>query len=99
VRLLPSFDPFLLGHDERSHLVDRAHYARVYKDAGWLAPVVLVDGRAAGTWSYERTARKLEVEVKMFTSSAKELRAKVEEEAHELSRFLEAPEVALRFLK
>ncbi len=99
VRLLPSFDPFLLGHDERSHLVDPVHYARVYKAAGWLAPVVLVDGRVAGTWSYERAARKLEVEVKLFTSSAKELRPKIEEEAHELSRFLEAPEVALRFLR
>ncbi|HYS73073.1 MAG TPA: winged helix DNA-binding domain-containing protein [Thermoplasmata archaeon] len=99
VRLLPSFDPFLLGHDERSHLVDRAHYARVYKDAGWLAPVVLVDGRVAGAWSYQRTPRKLELDVKMFNSLSKELRTKVEEEAHELSRFLETPDVALRFLK
>ncbi len=99
VRLLPSFDPFLLGHDERSHLVDPVHYARVYKAAGWLAPVVLVDGRVAGTWSYERAARKLEVDVKLFTSSAKELRTKIAEEAHELSRFLEARDVALRFLK
>jgi len=37
--------------------------------------------------------------VKLFTSSAKELRPKIEEEAHELSRLLEAPDVALRFLK
>jgi hypothetical protein len=97
VRLLPSFDPFLLGHRNRDHLVDRAHYKRVYKDQGWLAPVVLVDGRVAGTWSYERRPRKLGVDIKMFSTFDKETRTKAEEEAHDLSRFLEAPDLTVRF--
>jgi uncharacterized protein YcaQ len=97
VRLLPSFDPFLLGHYERSHLVDRAHYKLVYKDQGWLAPVVLADGRVAGTWSYQRRPGKLGVDVKMFTAFNKETRTKAKEEAHDLSRFLEAPDMAIRF--
>ncbi len=97
VRLLPSFDPFLLGHRDREHLVDRAHYKLVYKDQGWLAPVVLVDGRVAGTWSYQRHARKLGVDVQMFTAFNKETRTKVKEEAHDLSRFLEVPDMAIRF--
>ncbi len=96
VRLLPSFDPYMLGHRERGHLVDRAHYKQVYKDAAWLAPVVLFDGRVAGTWSYQRKPRNLDVAVKMFTSFSKETRKKVEEEAHDLSQFLEAPDLAFR---
>jgi Winged helix DNA-binding domain len=97
VRLLPSFDPFLLGHHNRDHFVDGAHYKQVYKDQGWLAPVILVDGRVAGTWSYQRHPRKLGVNVKMFATFDKETRAKAEEEADDLSRFLEAPDMAIRF--
>ena len=97
VRLLPSFDAFLLGHRDRDHLVDRAHYKQVYKDQGWLAPVVLVDGRVAGTWSYQRHPRKLAVEVKMFAAFKKEMRAKAKEEAYDLARFLGAPDMAIRF--
>src|SRR5207245_3924028 len=59
VRLLASFDPYLLWHRDRDHLVDRTHYKQVYKDKGWLAPVVLVDVRVAGTWSYEGRPGKL----------------------------------------
>src|SRR2546427_12940477 len=97
VRLLPSFDPFLLGHRDRDHLVDRAHYKQVYKDQGWLAPVVLVDGHVAGTWSYQRHPRKLAVEVKMFAAFKKEMRAKAKDEAYDLARFLGAPDIAIRF--
>jgi len=97
VRLLPSFDPFLQGHRRRDHLVDRAHYKQVYKDQGWLAPVVLLDGRVIGTWSYQRGAGKLGLDVKMFTPFSKETRAKSKEEANDLGRFLEAPDVTIRF--
>lgn len=97
VRLLPSFDPFLLGHRDRDHLVDRSHYNQVYKDQGWLAPVVLVDGRVAGTWSYQRRPGKLGVDVKMFHTFNKETRTEAKEEAHDLSRFLEAPDMTTRF--
>src|SRR6266704_642546 len=97
VRLLPSFDPFLLGHRDRDYLVDRAHYKQVYKDQGWLAPVVLVDGRVAGTWSYERQPRKLGVDVRMFAAFSRETRSKAKEEAYDLARFLGAPDMAIRF--
>ncbi len=97
VRLLPSFDPFLLGHRDRNHLVDRAHYKQVYKDQGWLAPVVLVDGRVAGTWSYVRHPRRLDVDVKMFAPFDKETRTQAKEEAHDLSRFLEASDMVIRY--
>jgi len=99
VRLLPSFDAFLLGHRGRDHLVDRAHYKDVYKDQGWLAPVVLVDGRVEGTWSYQRKPRSLDVAVRMFTSFGRETRRRLEEEARDLSRFLEAGAAKTRFTK
>jgi len=97
VRLLPSFDPFLLGHWDRDHLVDKTHYKQVYKDQGWLAPVVLVNGRVAGTWSYQRHPRKLSVSIKTFAAFTKETRTNAKEEAHDLARLLEAPDMAIRF--
>src|SRR5438128_11978602 len=75
VRLLPSFDPFLLGHRDRDHLVDRAHSKQVYKDQGWLAPAVLVAARAAGTSSYQRHPRKLAVEVTKLATAKEANRA------------------------
>jgi hypothetical protein len=56
-----------------------------------------VDGRVAGTWSYQRGPGKLGVDVKMFTPFSKETRTKAKEEAHDLARFLEAPDIAIRF--
>jgi hypothetical protein len=54
VRLLPAFDTYLLGYADRSETVPPEHLARVWPGGGWLHPVVLVDGLAAGTWRLDR---------------------------------------------
>lgn len=84
VRLLPSFDSFLLGHKDKGHLVDAAHYKRVYRPAGWLSPVVLVDGRVAGVWSQARTGRRLAVRVQPFQALPSAIRSRVKEVAEDL---------------
>jgi hypothetical protein len=53
VRLLPAFDTYLLGYASRAELVAREHERSVFPGGGWVHPVVLVDGRAAGTWRIE----------------------------------------------
>ena len=50
VRLLGAFDPFLLGYRGYSHVVPEAHLRKVWPGGGWIRPVVLVGGVAAGTW-------------------------------------------------
>lgn len=89
VRLLPSFDEYLLAHARKDHLVDDAHYTRVYRKAGWLTPVVLVDGRVAGLWSYERKRSGIAVRVEPFTRFSREIREGVEAEVDDVGRFLE----------
>jgi len=49
VRFLPAFDNAILGYDDRSRIIDRAH--RGLSVAG--ERVVLVDGRVAATWTVE----------------------------------------------
>jgi len=53
VRLLPSFDPYLMGHAKRDHLVAAEHGSRVSRTAGWISAVVLSEGRVVATWTHE----------------------------------------------
>lgn len=51
VRLLPGFDPFT---NELPRRVDAVlpveHHDLVYRTAGWVTPLVLIDGQIRGTW-------------------------------------------------
>ena len=97
VRLLPSFDAFLLGVKDKSHLVDLAHYKRVYRPQGWLSPVVLVDGRAVGVWSHERKGVRLSVRITPFGRLSPMVRSHIREEADDLGRFFGAGDRSIRF--
>ncbi|HEX9098915.1 MAG TPA: winged helix DNA-binding domain-containing protein [Candidatus Dormibacteraeota bacterium] len=66
VRLLPNFDPYLLGHANRDHLFASQHRARVSRTAGWISAVVLLDGRVVATWTYAVAKRTLTVTVDPF---------------------------------
>lgn len=90
LRLLPSFDPFLLAHATKDHLVEKRHYKRVYRNAGWISPVVLVDGRVAGVWFPEMRANAVSIDVQLFTRADRAMRAGIERETAALGRFLGA---------
>lgn len=70
VQLLPNFDPFLMGHRKRDHLFDAEHRSKVSRIAGWISPVVLVDGRVVAVWSYTLSKQRLKVEIKPFEKLA-----------------------------
>lgn len=93
VRLLPYFDTYLLGHRERDHLAAGQHRPFIYRPQGWIAPVVLVDGRAVATWEYAREGGQLLVQVKKLGPLSRQIRAGIQAEARELGRFLEEPQV------
>jgi hypothetical protein len=51
VHLLPAFDQYVLGPGTAdAAVVPTEHRARVSRAAGWIAPVLVVGGRVAGTW-------------------------------------------------
>jgi uncharacterized protein YcaQ len=84
VRLLPAFDPHVVGTRPRSHLVDPKHEAKIYRPQGWISPVVLVDGMAAGIWKRERGS----VELEPFGRLSRAERQAVDEETDRLRVFL-----------
>ena len=66
VQMLPAFDPYLMGHNSRDHLLDAAYRSRVSRTAGWISPVVLIDGRVAATWSHQVVKKTLRITVEPF---------------------------------
>jgi DNA glycosylase AlkZ-like len=88
VRLLPAFDEYLLGWRDRQLIAPVSRWKTIQRGGGWLHPVVLVDGRAAGTWSSERAAGELRVDVMPFEPLRPTLRLRIDEDARDIGRFL-----------
>ncbi|MEZ4868257.1 MAG: winged helix DNA-binding domain-containing protein [Caldilineaceae bacterium] len=93
VRLLPYFDSFLLGHKARAHLVAIANQPKVYRPQGWIAPVVLVDGRVIAVWKHAQKGDRLHIEVANFETLPQLITDEIHEEARHLGHFLGASNV------
>jgi hypothetical protein len=91
VRLLPAFDPYVVGSRPRELLVDAAHESKIFRPQAWFSPVVLVNGRAAGIWERERRGSRLEVRVELFAPLSAATRRAIAQEADRLGEFLDAP--------
>lgn len=87
VRLLPGFDPYLLAHVEKDHLVSPKYYKKVYRSQGWISPVVLVNGKIAGIWSYKRSPKLFSIDVEMFDKLTPRVRSRIGEEIARLGEF------------
>lgn len=88
VRLLPYFDTYLLGHEERRHLVGAPHHRRVYRPQGWIAPTVIADGRVVATWAHEVVGDTARVLVDPLVPPSAARLAAIRAEADRLARFL-----------
>ncbi|MFX1509276.1 MAG: winged helix DNA-binding domain-containing protein [Promethearchaeota archaeon] len=89
LRLLSHFDVFLLGHKNKVHIVDKAHYKLVFKKAAWIAPVILQDGTAIGTWKQKRTAKKITITAEPFRTLTKSQLEEVEAETQRLGKYFD----------
>jgi hypothetical protein len=49
VRLLPSYDPYLLGYWSRDLIVSDRYARQIHPGGGMIRPTVILDGRAVGT--------------------------------------------------
>jgi uncharacterized protein YcaQ len=97
IRLLPNFDVYLLAHRGKDHLLSAKHYKRVYRNQGWISPVVLIDGAVAGVWSYKPQGKRLSVEIEPFGKLSSAERAGIEREAEGLALFFQS-DLGIRFI-
>ena len=86
-RLLPGFDPYLLGWKDRSFAVPPDHSRRVHPGGGMLRAVATVDGLAVGTWSARRRGARLAVELELFAPVGTEDADTLQGEAADVARF------------
>lgn len=88
VRLVPGFDNYLLGYRSRDLILTSEHARRVYTGGGILHPVLLVDGRGAGTWKLDRRGNTISVLVEPFQNLGVEMQPGLDGEIQDLIRFL-----------
>ncbi len=97
IRLLPNFDSYLLAHRDKDHLLSAKYYKRVYRNQGWISPVVLIDGAVAGVWSYKPQGKRLSVEIEPFGKLSRAERKGIEQEAESLASSFES-KLEIRFV-
>ncbi len=89
-RLLPAFDPWVIGASRgAAALLEPRHKALVYRGQGWISPVLLVNDRMVGVWRHAREGGRLLVEIEPFGRLPAWVRAQVEAEAEWLAAFLD----------
>jgi Winged helix DNA-binding domain len=72
VWLLPGFDPYVLAPiSHRAEIIPAGKVDEVSRAAGWISPVLLVDGRIAGTWEPSTAGGTTTVKVTPFTKLPK----------------------------
>ena len=82
-RLLPAFDPYLLGWRDRSFVVAAEHARRVHPGGGIIRATAVARGRAVATW----TLRRGRVALDPFAPLPARVAAALSREAREVERF------------
>lgn len=88
VHLLPRYDACLLGYASRELAVAPELEPRIHPGGGIIHAVILVDGRASGTWDLKRNKNGLEVAIQPFEEFSPEILRGIEAEARDIGRFL-----------
>lgn len=87
-RLLPAFDPCLVGWREREPFLRREDEPRVIPTGGGLfRPFATVDGVAAATWGTRRQGDRVAVRIEPFEPFDAEVGAAIQVEAEDVARF------------
>lgn len=94
VRLLPEYDPYVLGFRERDHLVPPEVRAQVavhgkgrYEGAAG-TPLLVIDGLCAGIWRRTKSSKRIELDVEPARALTRAERAALAEEADRIGAFL-----------
>lgn len=89
VRLLPLFDPYTVAvrrNGERP--LSGPEKDLVYRTAGWISPVLLVDGEIAGVWEHTEGRGRIRVEISPFAPVAPAVADLAAIEAERLAEYL-----------
>lgn len=71
IYLLPGFDEFLLGYEDRSFCIPVQFKSRVASNNGLFYPIILLDGQVIGTWKRILKKGASSIETNLFFLSIK----------------------------
>lgn len=91
VRLIPSYDTYLLGYRDRDLIIALEHAQRIYPGGGLLHPALLINGWAGGRWKIRRQRGRLEVVVQPFEALPAGARRGLDAEVEALAHFFGTP--------
>jgi hypothetical protein len=85
VLLLWHYDVYVIACHPRDHLIPE-HRERVFLRGAGPSPVLLVDGRVAGTWTRRSRGRRMEIRVEPFAALRSAQRPALSDEAARVAR-------------
>lgn len=92
VWLLPGFDPYVTAPiSHRQWLIPDGYVDQVSRFAGWISPVLLVDGAIRGVWSPSRSKTGVTLEITAFSQVPAAVRRAAETYAERYATLLDAP--------
>ncbi len=96
--LLPAFDPWVIAPiSHRRWAVPAGREADVSRTAGWISPVLVVDGSVAGVWEHEIRGDTVLVDVRGFARVPAAVRRAAERHAGRYAHLLGADGVEVRW--
>ena len=94
VVLLPGFDPWVIApRSHRARAVPPDRTAEVSRTAGWISPVLVVDGAVAGVWEHQQRNGELTITVRPFSPPSAPVRDAAQEQAARYGALLDAADV------
>jgi len=96
--LLPAFDEFSVGYADRRAMIEPAKNVKVTA-LQLLNPIVVVNGRVAGTWRRVLTKNFASLEIKLITHLTAEQKKKIEKKAGDYGKFLNVKISTVRFIR
>jgi len=88
VRLVPSWDTYVMFYHPRELFVSTRFRSRIFDPLRGNAPVLLIDGMAAGVWNKRKRGKTLEMRVDPFQPLKSNDKRSIREEANSLGEFL-----------
>jgi winged helix DNA-binding protein len=86
VRLVPNFDTYMLGYEDRKLTVEEKYSRRILRGGGWVHPAVIRDGLAVATWRYD--GKNDVVVMEPFGAPDSSLQPLLRNEVEDVGRFL-----------
>jgi len=87
--LLPKFDSFVLGHKDRTRIIQKEFMKQVYRPIiGDVAATILVNDNIVGTWRHKKTKNHITVTISPFQKLEKENLKEIRSVAEDFSRFM-----------